>query len=62
MKTKTFEDSEKIEYVFAHGDKTIDVVYHKKCFVFYDGQEIDFDKVSDNDLNNWIEYIITIGL
>lgn len=55
MKTKTFEDSDKIVYIFTHGEDTIDVTYYKKCFVFYDGQDVNFDEISDNDLNNWVE-------
>lgn len=54
MKNKTFEDSEKIVYLFTHGDVTKEVVYHKCCFVFFEGQEVDFDAISDNDLNNWV--------
>lgn len=57
MKTKTFEDSDKIVYLFSHEDATREVVYHKCCFVFHDEQQVDFDEIAENDLKNWIDYV-----
>jgi hypothetical protein len=57
MKTKTFEDSDRIVYTFSYGDLSREVVYYKCCFIFFEGQEADFDSISDKDLKNWIDHV-----
>jgi hypothetical protein len=55
MKTIISNDEDTIVYQFTSGDKSIEFRYHKKGFVFFDGQEVDFDAIAENDLQNWIK-------
>lgn len=57
MKTLISEDNEKIVYLFSHDGNEKEVVYFKRCFVFFDGQQVDFEAIADNDLQNWIAYL-----
>jgi hypothetical protein len=57
MKTLISEDNEKIVYLFSHNNESKEVEYIKKCFIFFDDQQVDFDEISNNDLKNWIEYV-----
>lgn len=57
MKTIISNDEDTIVYKFTHGDKETEFRYHKKGFVFFDGQEVDFDAIAENDLQNWISSI-----
>ena len=57
MKTLITEDSEKVVYLFTHNSNIKEVEYIKKCFVFFENQQVDFDAIADNDLQNWIAYL-----
>lgn len=57
MKTLISEDNEKIVYLFSHNNESKEVEYIKKCFVFFEGQQVDFGGIAENDLQNWINYI-----
>jgi hypothetical protein len=55
MKTIISNNENTIVYQFTHGDKEAEFRYHKKGFVFFDGQNVDFDEIAENDLQNWIK-------
>lgn len=57
MKTKIFEDKEKIVYQFSNNDESKEVTYFKCCFTFFANQQVDFDAIAENDFNNWKKYI-----
>lgn len=57
MKTIISENDEKIVYLFSHNSSTKEVEYIKKCFVFFDGQSVDFEAISENDFQNWVTYL-----
>lgn len=57
MKTKISEDNEKVVYEFSSNGQTKEVTYFKCCFIFFADQQIDFDAIAENDLENWIKSI-----
>jgi len=57
MKTKISEDNEKIVYEFSSNGESKEVAYYKCCFTFVKDQQVDFDAIAENDLNNWMASI-----
>lgn len=55
MKNKIFEDSERIVYEFSDNAQTKEVTYFKCCFIFFADQQVDFDAIAENDLQNWVK-------
>ncbi len=55
MKTKISEDSEKIIYEFSNNGELKEVIYYKCCFIFTKNQQVNFDEIAENDLQNWIK-------
>lgn len=57
MKTIISEDEDKIVYQFTFEENSKESVYFKKGFVFFANQDVDFDAIAENDLQNWIASI-----
>ena len=60
MKTIISEDEEKIVYQFSFEGNSKESIYFKKGFIFHQDQQVDFDAIAENDLQNWMKSILDL--